>query len=84
MKPLGERVILKLAVPDVRTAGGIYLPATSQEKITEGIITAVGTLTEDIVKVGDKVVYDKYAGTQIVIDNLEYLIININDILAIC
>jgi len=84
LKPLGDRVLVKVQMGEAKTAGGIIIPQTAQEKTQEGVVMAVGTDTDVIkVKENDKVMYDKYAGTQIKIDGIEHLIVKMQDILAI-
>jgi chaperonin GroES len=83
LTPLGDRVLIKIQQSEAKSAGGIIIPQTAQEKMQEGLVIAVGT-DKDVIKVkaGDKVMYDKYAGTQIKIDGVEHLIIKMQDILA--
>ncbi len=84
--PLHDRVIVRAAAAELKTAGGIIIPDTAQEKPQKGIVTAVGTGKKDepmTVKVGDTVLYGKYAGTEITIDGEELLIMRESDILAI-
>jgi len=86
VKPLADRVMVKLEKNEEKTAGGIIIPDTAQEKTQTGIVTAVGPGTEKIaitVKSGDKVMYDKYSGTQIKIDGEEHLILKMADIIAV-
>ncbi|MFZ2635430.1 MAG: co-chaperone GroES [Rectinemataceae bacterium] len=84
VKPLGDRVLIKIKESETKTAGGIIIPQTAQEKTQTGIVVAVGTDTEVIkVKEGDEVMYDKYAGTQIKIAGVEHLIVKMQDVLAI-
>jgi len=86
VKPLLDRVIVKLEKNEAKTAGGIIIPDTAQEKTQQGKVVAIGTGTEKdpiIVKVGDKVMYDKYAGTQVKIDGEDHLILRMADIIAI-
>jgi len=83
VKPLGNRVLITVKETEEKTAGGIYIPQTAQEKTQRGVIEAIGTDEDLSVKVGDEIVYDKYAGTQINVDDKEYLIISGDDILAI-
>jgi chaperonin GroES len=83
VKPLADRVMVKLEKNEAKTAGGIIIPDTAQEKTQTGVVVAVGDDKEVItVKVGDKVMYDKYAGTQVKIDQDEHLIIKMADIIA--
>jgi chaperonin GroES len=84
--PLGDRVMVKLEKNEAKTAGGIIIPDTAQEKTQQGTVTAVGPGTEKekiTVKNGDKVMYDKYAGTQVKIDGEEHLILKMADIIAV-
>jgi chaperonin GroES len=81
--PLGERVLLKTEEGETKTAGGLFIPQTAQEKTQSGKVIAVGDDKDVIkVKVGDKVLYDKYAGTAIKIDGVDHLIVKMSDILA--
>ncbi|GBU27875.1 molecular chaperone GroES [Treponema sp. R8-4-B8] len=84
--PLGDRVMVKLEKNEAKTAGGIIIPDTAQEKTQQGTVVAVGPGTEKekiTVKNGDKVMYDKYAGTQVKIDGVEHLILRMADIIAV-
>ncbi|MDP3177215.1 MAG: co-chaperone GroES [Spirochaetaceae bacterium] len=83
-KPLGDRVLVKIQESETKTASGIIIPQTAQEKTQTGVVIAVGT-DKDVIKVkeGDKVMYDKYAGTQIKIEGVEHLIVKMQDVLAI-
>jgi chaperonin GroES len=84
VKPLADRVIVKLEKNEAKTAGGIIIPDTAQEKTQTGIVTEIGDDKDVIkVKVGQKVMYDKYAGTQVKIDGGEYLILKFADIIAV-
>ncbi|MGI6632936.1 MAG: co-chaperone GroES [Bacillota bacterium] len=91
LKPLADRVVVKPIQAEEKTKGGIVLPDTAKDKPQEGEIIAVGTgrvLDNGTklpleVKVGDKVVYSKYSGSEIKIDGEEYLIIRESDILAV-
>jgi len=91
LKPLADRVIIKPAPAEEKTKGGIILPDTAKEKPMQGEIIAVGPgkVTDDgktiplEVKVGDKVLYGKYYGTEVTIDDTEYLIMRESDIFAI-
>ena len=81
--PLGDRVLVKVEDADQQTAGGIYIPDTAQEKTQNGVVLAIGDDEEIKVKVKDKIVYDKYAGTTIKVEDEEQLILKAADILAI-
>lgn len=83
IKPLGERVLVKMVESETKTAGGIYIPQTAQEKTQEGTVTAIGDDESIKVKVKDRVLYDKYAGSTIKVDGEEQLIVKMDDILAI-
>ena len=91
IKPLGERVVIEVAESDVTTASGIVLPDTAKEKPQKGKVVVVGTgkLLENgqraglEVKEGDSVVFSKYSGSEIKVDDKDYLIVRESDILAI-
>ena len=91
LKPLGDRVVVKAQEAKEVKKGGIIIPDTAKEKPQEGEIIAVGKgkLNDDgklipmDVKVGDKILYGKYSGTEIKMDDQEYLIMNQDDILGI-
>ncbi|MDH5603411.1 MAG: co-chaperone GroES, partial [Cyclobacteriaceae bacterium] len=77
IKPLADRVLVESAAAEEKTASGIIIPDTAKEKPQKGIVVAVGTGKKDepiTVKVGDAVLYGKYAGTEITLDGKEYLI----------
>ena len=84
--PLHDRVIVKPAAAEEKSAGGIIIPETAKEKPQRGIVVAAGPGKKDepvTVKAGDAVLYGKYAGTEITIEGAEYLIMRESDILAI-
>ena len=84
VKPLADRVMVKLEKNEAKTAGGFIIPDTAQEKTQTGVVVAVGDDKEVIkVSVGQKVMYDKYAGTQVKIDGEEHLILKMSDIIAV-
>ena len=91
LKPLADRVIVKPMEAEEKTKGGIILPDTAKEKPIEGTIVAVGPgrasddgkLIKPEVKVGDKVLYGKYSGTEVTVEGTEYLIMRESDIFAI-
>ena len=86
IKPLGDRVLVEPAQAEEVTAGGIIIPDSAKEKPLKGKVIAVGNGTKDeemIVKVGDVVLYGKYAGTEIELDGAKYLIMRQSDILGI-
>ena len=92
IKPLADRVVVEAAAAETKTASGIYIPETAQEKPQKGTIVAVGpgkfadvsgTLIPMTSKVGDSILYGKYAGTEITIDGKEYLIMRESDIFAV-
>ena len=84
--PLHDRVIVKPAAAEEKTAGGIIIPDTAKEKPQRGIVIAAGPGKKDepvTVKEGDTVLYGKYAGTEIAIEGEDFLIMRESDILAI-
>jgi len=90
IKPLGDRVLIEALEENIQKQGSLYIPDTAKEKPQEGKIKAVGKgkyedgkLIPIEVKVGDKVLYGKYSGTEIKHDGKEYLIVRESDILAI-
>jgi len=91
IRPLQDRIIVKRITEEERTKGGIIIPDTAKEKPLEGSVVAVGNgrILEDgkvrpiDVKKGDKVLFGKYAGTEIKIDGVEHLILREEDILAV-
>jgi len=86
VKPLADRVLVEPAAAEQKTAGGIIIPDTAKEKPQKGSVMAVGNGKKDepmTVKVGDQVLYGKYAGTEINVDGKDYLIMRESDILAI-
>jgi chaperonin GroES len=84
VKPLADRVMVKLEKNESKTASGIIIPDTAQEKTQTGIVVEVGDDKEVIkVSAGQKVMYDKYAGTPVKIDGVEHLIVKMSDVIAI-
>ncbi len=91
LKPLGDRVLVEIAAKEEKTAGGILLPDTAQEKSLVGKVAAVGAGVRNDkgervapeVQVGDRVLYSKYAGTEVKLDGVDYLLLTERDILAI-
>lgn len=86
IKPLADRVVVEPAPAETKTASGIIIPDTVQEKPQEGTIVAVGPGKPDepmTLKVGDKVLYGKYAGTELKLEGKDYLIMRELDVLAI-
>ena len=91
VKPLGDKVVVKPITAEQKSAGGIYIPDTAKEKPQQGEVLAIGpgrmldngTRVAMEIKVGDKVLYSKYGGTEIKIDEQDLLILNERDIHAI-
>ena len=86
IKPLADRVLIEPAPAETKTVGGIIIPDTAKEKPLQGTIVAVGQGTKDeemILKEGDKVLYGKYAGTEIEHEGKKYLIMRQSDVVAI-
>lgn len=86
LKPLADRVVLKQLEAETKTQSGIILTSSAQEKPQEAEVVAVGPGTSEVsmeVKVGQKVIYAKYAGTNVKMNDEEYIIVKHNDILAI-
>ena len=91
LKPLADRIVVKRLEAEKTTKGGIVLPDSAKEKPKEGEIVAVGTgkvldsgETQDFqVKVGDRVIFSSYAGTEVTVGGVEYLIMSESDVLAV-
>ena len=91
LKPLADRVVVEPAPVEDKSAGGIILPDTAQEKPQQGVVVAAGpgkvsdsgNLLSMTVKNGDKVLYGKYSGSEVTFDGVEYVIMRESDILAI-
>ena len=86
IKPLADRVLIGPMEAETKTASGIIIPDTAKEKPQQGKVVAVGPGTKDeklTVKVGDTVLYGKYAGTELKLDGYDYLMMRESDILAI-
>ncbi len=91
LRPLGDRIVVKVLEAEEKTAGGIILPDTAKDKPQEGEVIAVGSgrvlengnRVEPEVKVGDRVIFSKYGGTEVKIGDVEYLIVREQDLLAI-
>lgn len=86
IKPLADRVLVQPDEAETKTASGIIIPDTAKEKPQRGTVVAVGSGKKDepmTVKVGDKVLYGKYSGTEISVDGSDYLIMKESDIYAI-
>lgn len=82
IQPLGEYVLVEPAKADTKTASGIVLPDTSEEKPQEGTVIAVGDDKKIKVKAGQKIIYSKYSGNEIKVGDIEYLLVKAEDILA--
>ncbi|MBU4376202.1 MAG: co-chaperone GroES [Candidatus Omnitrophica bacterium] len=91
IQPLGDRIVIEVLEAKEKTKGGIVLPDSAKEKPQEGKVVAVGKgkVSDDgkiiplEVKVGDKILYGKYTGTEVTLDEKEYLIIKEEDVLAV-
>jgi len=92
MKPLDDRIVIEVLDAEEKSAGGIVLPDTAKEKPQRGKVTAVGvgrllkngTRARPNVKVGDEVIFGKYAGTEVTVNDVEYKILRESEILARC
>jgi chaperonin GroES len=86
IRPLADRVLVEPAEAEEKTASGLYIPDTAKEKPQRGKIIAVGSGKKDEpmeLKVGDEVLYGKYAGTEISVDGKEYMMMRQSDVLAV-
>jgi chaperonin GroES len=86
IKPLADRVLVEPAAAEQKTASGLYIPDSAQEKPQKGTVIAVGPGKKDeptTVKVGDTILYGKYSGTEIIHEGTQYLIMRESDIFAV-
>ncbi len=91
VRPLADRVVIKAIEESEQMRGGLYIPDTAKEKPQQGEVIAVGpgklsdegNRIEPELKVGDKVLYGKYSGTEVTVDNEQYLILRESDVLAV-
>lgn len=86
IKPLADRVVVEPAEAETKTASGIIIPDTAQEKPQQGTVVAVGPGKKDeptTLKVGDKVLYGKYSGTELKVDGKDVLIMRESDVFAV-
>lgn len=84
LKPLGSRVLVRMEKAESKSSSGrLFIPETAQEKTQTGIVDAIGSSDEITVTVGQKIMYDKYAGTNVSFDSVEYLIVKMEDIIAV-
>ena len=86
IQPLLDRVVIRPTAAEEKTVGGIIIPDTAQEKPLRGEVIAVGKGTKDetmVLKAGDQVLYGKFAGTEVELDNTKFIIMRQNDVLAI-
>lgn len=86
IKPLSDRVLIAPAAAEEKTVGGIIIPDTAKEKPLKGQVVAAGDGTKDeamVLKVGDTVLYGKYAGTELEVEGEKYLIMRQSDVLAV-
>jgi len=86
IKPLADRILVEPAKAEEKTASGIVIPDSAKEKPQKGTVVAIGPGTKEIemtVKVGDNVLYGKYAGTELNLDGKDYLMMRESDLLAI-
>lgn len=86
IKPLADRILVKNDKAETKTASGLIIPEAAQEKTQTATVIEVGPGTDDVkitVKKNDKIMYDKYSGTQLKIDGEDYLILKMNDVIAV-
>ncbi|MFA5324551.1 MAG: co-chaperone GroES [Bacteroidales bacterium] len=86
VKPLADRVLVEAKAAETKTASGLYIPDTAKEKPQQGTVIAVGQGKKDEpmeLKIGDVVLYGKYAGTEITVDGKDYLIMRQSDVVAV-
>jgi len=83
IKPLGDRLLVEIKNSEEKTIGGIIIPQNIQKNTQEGIVVSLGELNAVYFKKGDSIIFNKDTGTQIKIDNKDYLILEIENILAV-
>lgn len=91
VRPLGDRILVKRVESETKTRGGIIIPDTAKEKPQEGLVVAVGpgTVRDDggrrelLVKTGDRILFGKYAGTEVKLDGVDHLILSESDVLGV-
>lgn len=89
LRPLGERVVIKKLEKEEKTASGIVLPSAAQEQPQYAEVVAISSEVQEnednkvAIEVGNKVIYSKYAGTEVTMDDQEYIVIKLEDILAV-
>ncbi len=82
VQPLNKRVLVKPKQHEQKTAGGIYIPDTAQEKKQEGVVVAAADMKDCPVTVGDFVLYEPYAGTEVTVEGEKHILLKAEDILA--
>jgi len=83
VRPLGNRLLIKPVIEEKKTEGGIVLPDTAKEKPMRAEVVAVGSIDDDVeINVGDHVIFAKYSGTEIKIEDEDFILIDVDDILA--
>ncbi len=82
IQPMGARVLIQPLEQESKTSSGLFLPDTAKEKPQTGLIVAIGDDEEIKLKVNDKVLFAKYTGTEFKLDGKEYLLMEVNDVLA--
>lgn len=86
IKPLLDRVVVEAKEAETKTASGLFIPDSAKEKPQQGVVVAVGSGKKDEpmeLKVGDTVLYGKYAGTEITVDGKDYLVMHQSDVVAV-
>ena len=82
VRPLKERLFVRYSEEEEKTPGGLFIPDSAKEKPQRGVVENIGSEVKDI-KVNDKILFDKYSGSKITVDDVEYLIIKEEDVLGI-
>ncbi len=86
VKPLADRILVKNDAAETKTASGLFIPEAAQEKTQTAVVVDCGPGTDEVkitVKPGDRIMYDKYAGTPVKIDGVDHLIVRMSDIIAV-
>ena len=84
LRPLGDRVVIKRMEAEEKTQSGIFIPTTAKEQPQMAEVIAVGTeIKNDELKVGDKVIFSQYGGTEVTLDKVDLIVLKLEDILAV-
>ena len=84
LKPIGDKLVIEMVEVEEKTSSGIVLPTSAKEAPSVAKVLAIGDeILKDLIKVGDKIIFSKYAGTEVKLDKKEYIVVKIADVLAV-